>query len=48
MLMRWLYVALFVFVFSATFLYFKQAKQGPPKPEKPVEAQVELYVPGMT
>jgi hypothetical protein len=46
--MRFVYVALFVMVFAAALLYFKHAGEGPSRPELPVEARVELFVPGMT
>jgi hypothetical protein len=46
--MRFLYVAISVMVFAAALLYFKHAGDIPNRPELPVEAQVELYVPGMT
>jgi hypothetical protein len=48
-LMRFVYVALFVIVFAAALLYFKHSGDVlPDRPELPVEARVELYVPGMT
>jgi hypothetical protein len=46
--MRFLYVVLFVFAFAAALLYFKHTGEVPNRPEMPVEARVELYVPGMT
>jgi hypothetical protein len=46
--MRFLYVVLFLMVFAAALWYFKQAREGPERPAQPVEARVELLVPGMT
>ena len=46
--MRFVYVALFVIAFAAALLYFKHAGEGSSWPEMPVEARVELFVPGMT
>jgi hypothetical protein len=46
--MRFLYLSLAVLAFAAALLYFKHAGEVPNRPELPVEARVELLVPGMT
>ncbi len=46
--MRFLYFVLFLLVFWAALMYFKHAGEDANRPDQPVQARVELHVPGMT
>jgi hypothetical protein len=48
MLMRLLYVVVFLIAFITALTCFQRSTDGPVGPEYPIEARVVLQVPGMT